>query len=175
MSNNLVKPAGGGVLTETACRHCEKKFYGPTTILRVGEEAPARFYKYLAEINNHIAKRHPDIFQAAYIRGTELQGMLVMQNYESSDPEVIDQRNYYRWKVHQVTLNAKIDDATIARKADETLNDAFGPLDQPPILRAALKMAIEKKLREIRDILQEPNAYTEEAAAAAENKPIVGV
>lgn len=146
----------------TACRHCPARFYGPKTVLRVGETPPQRFWKYLAEINEHIAKAHPKEFEKAYMLGTELQGMLVLANYDTADPEVIDQRNYYRWKVHQATLQARIDDRAIERKTQETIEAVLKATD----IRAAMKTEIEKRLKEMRDLLQEPGAYTEEGQPA---------
>lgn len=155
----------------TACRHCTVKFYGPRTVLRVGEAPPQRFYKYLAEINEHIATKHPKEFEKAFMLGTELQGMLVLSNFDTADPEVIDQRNYYRWKVHQATLIARIDDVTITRKATECVEEVF---HAPSLtLKQDLIAAVEKRLRELRDLLQEPGAYTEEGQPAGPNGPIV--
>jgi hypothetical protein len=146
----------------TACRHCPEKFYGPKTVLRIGETPPQRFYKYLAEINEHIAKAHPKEFEKAFMLGTELQGMLVLANYDTADPEVIDQRNYYRWKVHQATLQATIDDVTIERKTQELIDEVM----KAPDIRVAMKEAIGKRMRELRDILQEPGVYTEDGRPA---------
>jgi len=142
---------------QTKCRHCGKAFYGPRTVLKIGEQPPQRFMKYLAEINEHIAKQHPKEFELAFMLGAELQGMLVLANFDTSDPEVIDQRNYYRWKVHQATLAARIDDATILRKATEAVERIFAA---PSLtIRQDLVDAMAAQLRAARDLLEEPGKY----------------
>lgn len=155
------------IATPTKCRHCGKVFYGPRAVLKVGEQPPQRFFKYLAEINEHIVKAHPMEFERAYVLGTEFQGMLLLSNYVSEDAEIVDQRNFYRWKVHQASLAARVPDAAIHQKACEAIEGVFAT----PSLRIKEELiaAVEKQMRELRDILEEPGRY-EVSALTGEGK-----
>jgi hypothetical protein len=145
------------VASSTKCIHCGQLFFGPRQVLKVGEQPHHRFFKYMAEINGHIVEKHPQQFELASTLGAEFQGMLILMNYESRDPEVLDQRNYYRWKVHQATLKVKIADAAIDRRIAETIDKCF---ESPTLdFRATMKEHFTKLFRELRDELQEPDAY----------------
>jgi hypothetical protein len=145
------------IASSTKCIHCGKVFYGPKQVLKIGEQPHHRFFKYLAEINGHIVEKHPQQFELASTLGAEFQGMLILMNFESRDPEVLDQRNYYRWKVHQATLKMKIDDQSIDRKVAETID--LARKSETTDFFADIGERFVKLLRELRDNLQEPDAY----------------
>src|SRR5258706_9545589 len=99
------------IATPTRCTLCGRTFYGPAAglglELRAGEEAPPRMMHFVNELIKHIAAAHPAEFQLSMAKASELQGWMILSHFSSDDRRVTEQRDYFRWSIHQQTLNVR--------------------------------------------------------------------
>jgi hypothetical protein len=126
-----------------------------------------KFFLFLAQLEGHIKDEHKDKYEFADVKAIELKGMLIMHNYTGNDPQVRDQINFYRWRVHQATLNISFDNGTLERKAKDVVERVINDATVKPyagFLSAEIKKCVEQHialaLKEVRDALQEPDAYS---------------
>jgi hypothetical protein len=138
---------------------CGQRFAGPQHLI-IGEGAPGRMKALLEKLVMHLHTQHPEYFAQVMIQGEEYKGLLWVMAFQTSDPELQQQRDYLRWSIHQRTLNASITDDKLKDGVGEIVslimeNIEFCPRDQ---LRQQIRGVIEKELRAIRDALQEPVA-----------------
>lgn len=175
----------GEISTAVKCQHCGKAFYGPLKGLGFGSQEThgPRFMKFIEELFQHLAKEHTHIFDIAQQRGMELQGYLILNNYITTDEATIDQRNFFRWSLHQQTLKARAQNLEVKAQAivDEWIADyGFRDYAAHPdtktegarfLSRVALKEKIYDALKELQTILEEPDLYkpAEESKVLAPN------
>lgn len=170
------------IATATTCNLCGQTFYGPKTALggklEPGDIVGPRFMQFIEKLMAHIAERHPEHYQVSQAKANEFQGWMLLSIYSSDDPEVLDQRNYFRWSTHQATLKARAENLDVRagqiaaeffskhRIAYTCQQDGCPAAESttlngtPDDLTRALASTIEDVLKELRNFLEEPDAYT---------------
>jgi hypothetical protein len=159
------------------CSLCSHMIAGPAGLV-IGPGQANRVGQFMESLTEHLLKAHPNEFEVLQQKALEFFGLNCLMQYTTQDEAIRYQRNWLRWQIHQVTLNARFNDETLRTKSaefagalvDEVISgllDAFGVEGQAPIRREAaqragvnIKAAIGGKVLElvtmIRDELQEP-------------------
>lgn len=160
MSNTVTAPC--------KCRHCPKVFYGPEEGLGgaviVNEAQQRRAMRYVQSLTQHLQKHHPQALQAAQIFGSEYAGMLALSNFDTEDALVQEQRDFVRWKVHNATRRAVVNDDRIVEKVSTVL-DGFlvGDPEREKKLNESMADGLGAKIVEVmkqmRDVLEERGRY----------------
>lgn len=132
------------------CRHCGKvmKTAGPVIIGEKPEERTARQMQALGE---HLQATHPEALMKAVMIGAQVQGMLLMQNFETSDPTITTHMDQMRYEIHHNTRRIRIPDASIALRVSKI---ELSPDQAEEVAQA---------MREMRDILMETDRQPEPA------------
>ena len=149
---------------------CGAKFVGPQhLVIGVHNGQGGHMAALFEKLIRHLVDVHPLHMQQIIMQGEEYKGMLYMLAFESADREFHEQRNYFRWSVHQRTLGARFTDkklgdfieATATAAADEIVADGLVlTIEEESTERARVKQSLLKyfapEIREMRDALQEP-------------------
>lgn len=132
---------------------CGAKFVGPQHLMigGSGNGQGSRMAGLLEKLVKHLVELHPRVMGDVILQGEQYKGLLMMMNFTTTDREFQEQRNYYRWSVHQQTLNARLTDEKLRAAALEIAADVMVEDDERSIAHS-----IEVELRTIRDALQEP-------------------
>lgn len=150
---NLQKADGSG-------KPCGAKFAGPEYI-DLGQNG-GRMGQLFEKLLRHMMDEHPYHMQQILLKGEEYKGLLYMMAFTTTDKEFQEQRNYFRWAVHQQTLNASITDEKLGLRVTEVAEAAAAEiLSHGPVpwdIANTVSRHFEKMLREMRDALQEPVA-----------------
>lgn len=155
----------------TACNHCQRKFYGPKGPVIVGERPQARVAKFIESLGKHIVDAHPDIAQQMTARIWEFQGFALMRNYTTEDAQVRQQENYFRWKLHQMTLRCraqKLEERAdmVATESMSCLEPTTDPeqIEQRAAMHTIIRRSTHAALEELRGLLEEPDLYVAQPA-----------
>lgn len=175
----------------STCMLCGAKFTGPTQaglVIRPGQPNN-RVIQYYQTLVGHLMEKHRDHANAILLHGEEFKGMLYLMNFQSTDQAMQDQRNFFRWKIHQRTLNAHVTDQNIEKMVSDlavsivtevlalvpvnlTVSESYAL----SILKPRITEVIGKKLKPaftaVRDELEEPGKFAESpglAPAKSEN------
>lgn len=149
---NLQKPDG---------KPCGATFAGPQHLV-IGAQNGGRMATLFEKLLRHMMDEHPHHMQQILLKGEEYKGLLYMMAFTTTDQEFQEQRNYFRWAVHQQTLNASITDEKLGLRVTEVAEAAaaeilaHGPV--PWDIAKTVSRHFEKLVREMRDALQEPVA-----------------
>jgi hypothetical protein len=156
-------------LSNAEGKPCGQKFAGPMHLV-IGPNAPSRMAALLEKLVQHLAKAHPENFKAMLLEAQQYQGLLFMMAFQSTDTEFREQQNYYRWCVHQQTLNARLSDEKLrlaaAAVTEAAIHDWRADVDLKEDLKMHVSRRIEIALRDLRDALQEPLEPPNPAAPA---------
>jgi hypothetical protein len=142
---------------------CGQRFAGPQHLI-IGEGAPGRMKTLLEKLVMHLHTQHPEYFAQVMIQGEEYKGLLWVMAFQTSDPELQQQRDYLRWSIHQRTLNASLSDEKLRGAVDQIANNIWHELQfwlqsgQKGNLLASISRILTPELQAIRDALQEPVA-----------------
>jgi hypothetical protein len=148
----------------TTCIHCGQKFSHPRLTI-IGNDH-ARLNSYMKGLNDHLAKKHPEIGLLMAQTGAAFMELIFLRNFQSTDPELSEQQDRVRWQVHQQTLKARYPDENLevqARQLAGTLLAALRWTDEDHIDIAETSHLFEglvsDTFRSIRDALEEPGKY----------------
>ena len=114
------------IATPTKCLVCGRSFYGPTLA------APATLngrpnhvlLNYLQKLHRHLMEEHPDAYAIADVQGAELRGYVILCHFKSQDPAVNEQRDRYRWSIHQLMLQARAQNLDV--RAEQIAQEFIG-------------------------------------------------
>lgn len=146
------------------CKLCGKSFAGPRIAI-VGNPG-ARAQALVSKLVEHIGREHPQQMQAIAMDGAAYMGARYLMCFESTDTELLQQKDFVRWQVHQQTLNVRVRDENIKEQcealADILLHQVFGgaALDNLVAERAAVAALLVETITGLRDELEEPGKYT---------------
>lgn len=166
MSNKLAgkppRPIGGIV----SCKLCGAQFTGPAVLMiKPGQtnQEHERLKKFMEELARHTIEKHDGHDSAMQLKAHEYLAMLRLLNFVLHDPELTEQRDYFRWSVHQATLNATISDASIKgmseQIAEEIAEEGTETLQLHIALKAFAAEKIAAALKNLRTELQEPGKF----------------
>ena len=146
---------------------CGAKFVGPQHLVISGALGNGQqtlqqscLTGLLEKLVKHLVEQHPRVMGEVILQGEQYKGLLMMLNFSTTDKEFQEQRNYYRWSVHQQTLNARLTDERlglavavgVAAALDEWNSIVAGQKE----LELIIGRDVERMMRDLRDALQEP-------------------
>jgi hypothetical protein len=149
------------IAVATRCTLCPRKFYGPRGPTVVGEQPSGRMAHFVQQLGEHIAQAHPEQSQMMMLRIWEFQGWLLLSLFDTDDPKVSDQRDRFRWLIHQATLRCRAENLDVkAAVLAEALYEFIRRVDpdHDEIKEHAAKL-FRAGLEELRQITEEPDLY----------------
>lgn len=183
MSNPLKKPPGtrpvSGICT---CKLCGQQFTGPAVLMiKPGQTAHThqRLKEFMEALARHVIEKHDGHDSAMQMKAHEYLAMLRLLNFTLADRELSEQRDYFRWSVHQATLNATISDAAITgvsgQLAEEIADEALPGVTVPDHekLKGFIAAKIAAALTDLRKELQEPGKFSVSPVVTAQGSEIV--
>jgi hypothetical protein len=163
------------------CTLCPRKFYGPAAAL-IGDQHAHGAQRLIQQLMKHVAETHEQEFLGAQVLAAEYQGWRILSIFQTDDPKVNQQWDLFRWKIHQASLRCRAQKLDVrAREVVSEIESAinqragdagFAFTDEDSKIIAA---KIHDVLKELRDILEEPNLYTPAEPVEAPKSPIVTV
>lgn len=123
----------------------------------MGETDQDKFRRFGMHLAEHILKKHPEIAAAHAVQQQMFDGMLMLMNFNTEDPELKRQRDMIRHQIHRLTQRCVVSDETLMRKVAEA-----------QIVSPDAQMKAYELLREMRDVLEERDLYPELERPAAE-------
>jgi hypothetical protein len=137
------------------CSICNQTFYGPRLALvgRPGNRQAA----FLEKLAQHIQTAHKDVATAIAMGAAEYQGMFIMSQFATDDPELSRQLDIARWNVHQKTLPMRITDQMIADCVAQVLPELKTLVSTGD--DAGLALNLTSLLQSMRNRMQEPDKY----------------
>jgi hypothetical protein len=149
------------IAVATRCTLCNRKFYGPRGPAVVGEQPSGRMAHFVQQLGEHIAQAHPEQSQMMMLRIWEFQGWLLLSLFDTDDPKVSDQRDRFRWLIHQATLRCRADKLDV--KAAELAHGLYDYIDRedpdPGEIESYAAQMLLGALQELRQITEEPDLY----------------
>ena len=162
----------------TTCVHCGQKFSHPRLTI-IGDDK-ARLNSYMKGLNDHIAKKHPELGLQMAQTGMAFMELLFLRNFRTTDPELYEQQDRVRWQVHQQTLKARYPDENLTAQCHDLADllisklrwtdDDYVDTDETSALFAA---TLIEACRSIRDALEEPGKYPGLVPESAPSKVLV--
>ena len=153
------------------CTLCERKFYGPSAAL-IGDTNAHGAQRLIQQLAKHMAESHEPHFIAAQMQAAEFQGWRILSLYQTADPKVAQQWDFYRWRIHRASLRCRAVQLDVrARELAEELSQ------MPPGLGfvEAAAQKIQAVLEELRQITEEPDLYTPDETGTVPKSPLVTV
>jgi hypothetical protein len=150
------------IAVATRCTICNRKFYGPRGPTVVGEQPAGRMAHFVQQLGQHIAQAHPEQSQVMMLRIWEFQGWLLLSLFDTDDPKVSDQRDRFRWLIHQATLRCKAEnlDLKAAEVANQLIHWIVNGGDRDlEVIRSLTTDLCLSALQELRNITEEPDLY----------------
>jgi hypothetical protein len=141
----------------TVCAHCSARFVTPVPI--VGEPPEARFVKFLAQLADHLNRKHKKIAadcvsqQLAF--SMDFSAIVVLAHFSSTDEDLAHFRDEARRRLHSFSRKVHVSDATIEEKVSLL---GLDPLKTSEV--SAL-------LKQMRDVLEETFSTSEQPAKLA--------
>jgi hypothetical protein len=161
MSKELALPA--------RCNLCDQTFYGPrlTFVGRPHGRQP----QFLEQLAQHIFTDHKDVAEGIALGAGEYQGMFIMSQFSTDDPELVNQLDIARWNVHQKTLKMRVSDQMIADCVAGILPDVLTMAQMGDT--EGLTRNLTGLLMSMREKLEEPNKYILTGQLAADPALVV--
>ena len=115
------------------------------------EQAPESVAKYVQALVSHLEKKHPEAYRNALAISQTFFGVLILQNFATSDPGVLEGKNRTRALIHRLTRVNDVNDMDLRMRLErlDGVSDRMGSLSE-----AALA-----ELRDLRDFLLEEGDY----------------
>jgi L-alanine-DL-glutamate epimerase-like enolase superfamily enzyme len=162
----------------TTCKLCGKEFSGPL-YKSIGEGKHADLIRYMNEVQQHLATKHPAENSATENRSLEFLTMLRLMNFKTTDSELTDQVQFLRWQIHQQVIPIRLRDERLHEMAQEyaaaIVNDGFTMLffnlggsfgvstERLEAIKKAMCENIAAKtvatMGSLRDLYEEPGRY----------------
>lgn len=98
------------------CKLCAQKIAGPGLVIGPGQ-ASGRVAQFMESLTTHLAQKHAKEFEVLQQQALEFFGLNCVMQYVTQDDRVKYQRDWLRWKIHQVTLNARYTDDALGQMA----------------------------------------------------------
>lgn len=97
--------------------------------------------------------------------------MLIIEGFKTNDPALIDQRNFYRWQLHNATTKVSLPDDQLEMRVEEAITRlmqrpkvrslmTFDPMGVANMLKAEAREELRTTLKALRDELLEAGLYT---------------
>ncbi len=148
----------------TTCNKCGQKFYGPTVPHIIGQPA-ARLQHYLSELGSHINTAHANDAEFIQAQGLQHMGLMYLSNFDTTDKELREWKDFLRWQIQQATIAGRISDKTLIEKS-AGLMDALLELAIDEEAKAADLLLEALKL--IRNTYEEPGKFPRSNAVSPE-------
>jgi hypothetical protein len=136
----------------TKCRLCPKSYQAHGLV--VENNVPSTdTMKFIMKLNEHVSKAHPNEYTHCFLSGQQLHGLMVMSQFESSDPKFQAEIDSIRHQVHKQTRKYRVSDDKLRMKAHviaARLRDA--PTTEPNLKPEDILL---EALTEMRAILEE--------------------
>ncbi len=148
------------------CAICQKPFAGPK-FAQIGlglSAANNRIAVFVEKMTRHIAEEHKEKVREILEEGEEYKGALFLSNFQTEDPNLKEQLDLVRWKVHQKTLAARYTDQMIEQWVGQIIPQLLTLADMRDV--ATITKNLTGMLQSMRDTLEEPGKYTFEALTA---------
>lgn len=162
------------VVTPTICRLCGKEFPSnplhSAVLLNANPQAKIQqMQALLSPLMKHLQQKHSPQLQWTTMLGGEYAGLLAMNFFQCSAIE--EQRDFTRWKVHQQTRRAVVNDERIIERLRQSyINAMVKSYSTPPpddqqqdaadkFMETPLAAAIVETMRAMRDVLEERGRY----------------
>jgi len=98
------------------CKLCTHKIAGPAGLV-IGPGQSSRVGQFMESLTAHLAQAHPKQFEVLQQKALEFFGLNCIMQYVTQDDRVRYQRDWLRWQIHQVTLNARYTDEKLGLMA----------------------------------------------------------
>lgn len=134
----------------TTCLLCDptkpKKFAASSMPeVKPGEQPPEAIGKFIQALGSHLAKEHPQALASIQQMGAMFQALLLMKNFQTTDPGVHRAAELTRHFIYKLTQRAEFGDSDIKRFIHDTVG-AEGEIGFD-------------ELCDFRDLLQENGKY----------------
>jgi hypothetical protein len=117
-----------------------------------------RLAQFVEKLTKHMTTEHKTETQQILIDGAEFQGCMFLSNFKTDDPNLKEQLDLVRWKVHQKTLAARFSDDDILQVVEKVVPDLLTLADMRD--KETLTRNLAGLLQSMRDRLEEPGKYT---------------
>lgn len=140
----------------------------PMPQVKPGEQPPEAVGRYVQALTDHIRKKHPESYAQIYAMAQIMMALLVVKEFETTDPGVETAREQLRNFIHRMTRKNDVTETDIQVRL-EHIDDSVTFFERDG------KDAIDKdrildELRDFRDFLLEEGDY---APAVPEEARIV--
>lgn len=110
----------------TTCLLCDptkpKKFSAPSMPeVKPGEQPPEAIGKFIQALGVHLAKDHPQALASIQQMGAMFQALVLMRNFQTTDPGVHRAAELTRHFIHKMTQRAAFADSDIRRFIHDTV------------------------------------------------------
>lgn len=146
------------VATPITCRLC-RAIIASDGVAIIGQNAEEKQQEFITRLWQHLQQHHPGRAQDCFIRGEELKGFLLLQQFSITDKELQNTGDRLRYRVHQQTRRIVITDAGIRQKVAELLEGAENP---------ELEAEVVALMVEMRNLAFEVGRYPDEAPPQTE-------
>jgi len=158
------------------CKLCNEKIAGPGLIVGPGQ-ASGRVAQFMEKLTAHLGARHPKELGALHQKALEFFGLNCVMQYVTQDDRVKYQREFLRWSIHQVTLDARysneqLDDAAASHAEACTLAVVNGLAPALGIPEERLTRAMENVRPQIAALFLEPIKIMREKLQEPEPPPM---
>ncbi len=164
------------VVTPTICRLCGKQFPSnplhSAVLLNANPQAKIQqMQALLSPLMKHLQQKHAHQLQWTTMLGGEYAGLLALNFFQCSEPAIEEQRDFTRWKVHQQTRRAVVNDERIVERLRQSYINAMvkSHLTPPPddqqqdaadkFMETPLAAAVIETMQAMRDVLEERGRY----------------
>lgn len=137
------------LLNATTCKHCGQKF--PSASVPIIGQPGQAFMEFSQRLIKHLQQRHPEVMAQQFQMSAEFNGLLMFLQFNSKDPEMIENQDRTRHKIFQFCQRAMISDSTIEQKVAD-----LAGIGMPRLIRASDVISLVK---EMRDVLTERLLY----------------
>jgi hypothetical protein len=146
--------------TISRCAICNKPFAGPRLAI-VGKGMDLknnRIAQFTEKLTRHLFDEHSAEAQQIMMSAAEYQGVLILATFQTEDPDMREQMDLVRWKVHQKTLACRYSDEQIAAVIEKVVPELVTLVEMKDT--ATLKRNLRGLIQNLRDNLEEPGKYT---------------
>lgn len=148
---------------QTKCKQCGKIFRSAGVPI-IGEAPDKAAETFLASLVDHLMKHHKEVLQQCYFRQAQYGGVLFIEQFETDDPQLREQRELSRHQIHKYTQRVHISDATIEKRLKElesrhTHDAPLDAIDGGPEIWWIRVNDVLTLMKEFRDVLEEFNLH----------------
>jgi len=98
----------------TTCRHCPQQFNALSFgVPIIGQPIPERVVKFVSALGEHLVSKHKDLMQQLSGSIQDFTGLMLINQFESTDPGLNARADAIRADIHRRTRKHFITDAAI--------------------------------------------------------------